>query len=353
MSENILEYYQNLIVVDGLNSSYFDTQLLKKTHKAKMSVVTITVEVMKGEYGQGLPFPEPMPNLPLVLKSLARWQQLLKENEDIVQLALSIDDINTAKKQGKLSVIFELQTSSHVAQGMNDLDYKLQTEFPALSILYELGVRNIQMAYFVRNNFGDGCRERNPAGLSIMGQQLVEQMNQKGMIIDLSHCSIPTTMDTIEHSKDPVLFTHCEPYKLSQHPRNKTDEEMKAMAEKGGVIGITAYSGFYMPQTKKQPEFNTFMEHLEYAIDLIGIDHVGIGTDYMECYWNAEEFDRNALGAKAVNPINFDEKYVKGLEDYECFPRIVEELLNRGYTKNQIEKVMGENYLRVYEKVFK
>ena len=174
-------------------------------------------------------------------------------------------DIAEAKKTGRTGVIYGFQDG-----------VAFETDLGRLDELYRLGLRIVQPTYNRRNLLGDGCLEPANAGLSKAGFEAVERMNDLGILVDLSHCGRRTAADAIRHSKKPVAFTHTGSAAQNDHPRNRTDEELRAVAAKGGVAGI-----YFMPflSDGKQPTAADIIRHLEHMIDVAGEDHVSIGTD--------------------------------------------------------------------------
>ncbi len=171
--------------------------------------------------------------LPRDHKNLGWWRRAFAENQDLILPVRATADILVAKAAGKTGIVLGFQNTCAVE---DDLDL--------LAVFHELGVRVMQMAYMDANYAGQGCLERLDAGLTNFGLEMVAEMNRLGILIDLSHVGPRTTLDTIEASAKPVAFTHANPKSLCAHPRNKSDEAIKALARKGGVIGATIFPPF-------------------------------------------------------------------------------------------------------------
>jgi len=209
----------------------------------------------------------------------------------------------------------------------------------------------MMLTFNSRNYVGDGCGERTDSGLSYFGLDVVERMNKVGVMIDLSHCGDKTTLDTIEASKDPVLFNHTGARSLHQKcKRLKTDEAMKALAEKGGLMGVSAVPN-QLSNAKRQG-IQDMLNHIDYAVKLIGIDHVAIGLDNVF----GDQVAHHRAGAKTVfflsrvgQELNAD--YMEGIESPEEWPNITRGLVSRGYSDQEIEKIIGGNALRIVEQV--
>ena len=189
----------------------------------------------------------------------------IDRHPDVLCRIRTVADIAAARKAGRLGLIYGFQDA-----------VAFETDFSRLDELYRLGLRIVQPTYNRRNLLGDGCLEPANAGLSIAGFEAVEKMNELGILVDLSHCGRQTAADAIRHSKVPVAFTHTGSAALAEHPRNRTDAELRAVAEKGGVAGI-----YFMPflNVGKQPTAADVIRHLEHMINVAGEDHVSIGTD--------------------------------------------------------------------------
>jgi len=256
-----------------------------------------------------------------------------------MRLGFCAEDVRKAKKDGKQLVMaqFEPQT--------------IGLKLDRIDTLYGLGVRMMMLTFNSRNYVGDGCGERTDSGLSYFGLDVVDRMNKVGMMIDLSHCGDKTTLDTIEASKDPVLFNHTGARAL--HPkckRLKTDEAMKALAEKGGLMGISAVPN--QLSNERTQGIQDMLNHIDYAVKLIGIDHVAIGLDNIF----GDQVAHHRAAATTVfflsrigQELNAD--YLEGIESPEEWPNITRGLVSRGYSDQEIEKIIGGNALRIMEQV--
>jgi len=198
------------------------------------------------------------------IDEIAGWDRRFSTFPQLLKVA-SVKDIQEVQETGKYGVILGFQNTHHI---MNDLK--------KLELFYNFGIRIMQLTYNLRNSVGDGCTERTNAGLSEFGIRVVKKMNELGMLIDLSHSGYQTTMDTIELSEDPVAFTHTFCQSVYDHDRGKTNEEMEVLAENDGYMGILLVPDFI---SVKEPSIEDFLDHLEYAIGILGVDRVGIGTD--------------------------------------------------------------------------
>lgn len=277
-----------------------------------------------------------------------RWDSVINElgmklcdiaHQDYAIRADSVDDIVKARNEGKVAIVPHLEGASMIE---NDPD--------RIDILYGLGIRCTGLVYSEANMIGSGLKEKTDAGLTEFGYTVVDRFNKVGMTIDLSHVGDTTTMDAIGASKKPVLMTHTGCRSLWDTKRMKSDETLKALAEKGGVLGIEA-----APHTTLSPEhprhsIDSVIDHFERAVDTIGIDHLGFGPDTLfGDHVGMHHLFASELGIKgAVSAMKYEEvEFVNGLENPSEFKNIVRALVKRGYSDQEIEKVMGKNVLRV------
>ncbi|MEM2896437.1 MAG: membrane dipeptidase [Candidatus Bathyarchaeia archaeon] len=240
-----------------------------------------------------------------------------------------------AKNEGKVAIFL----------GFQSID-PLEGNLAFLRVYHKLGVRIIQPTYHFKTIVGDGCAERTDCGLSLFGIDLIEKMNKLGMLIDLAHVGKKTGLEIIEVSKDPVIFSHSNARTLVDTYQNKTDEEIKAAAEKGGVIGISL-----LPRllgNKPNLSINDLMNHIDYAVNLVGAKHVGIGTDFIE--GQAENPEMKRLLLQIDGEIY---RYPKDMDTITKFSSITKALVARGYSDDEIKKILGENFMRVFKRVFK
>jgi membrane dipeptidase len=256
-----------------------------------------------------------------------------------IRVCKTVEDIKQAKKTDIVSIILGLQNLKPIDDNIH-----------LLNILSMLGVRIIQLTYQNRNLVGDGCNEKNDCGLTRFGEKVVKEMNRLGLLIDLSHVGPRTTMDAIELSEKPCAFTHTCARSLFDHIRNKSDEQLQALSEKGGVIGIAAYSPFY--HQSERPKVDDYLDQIDYMVDLVGVDHVGIGLDQVHGRDPAFHESVRQTYPEVVLSYQWDTIYPEGLEDITKLPTITRGLVNRGYSKSDIKKILGENFLQLFEKVW-
>lgn len=258
----------------------------------------------------------------------------IERHSNVARRVSKTDDILTAKKDGKIGIIPILE---NLGIG-NILD--------RLDMYYGFGIRMGGLTYSHRNYIGDGQDERYDSGLSEFGLDVVQRMNELGMVIDLAHSGFRTAMDAIEVSNDPVVFSHAGSYTLRQTKRHRKDEEVKAMAEKGGVIGVLAVPNSYSDNEKQG--IDDVLDHLDYLVKLVGADHVGVGTDMM---FGDHVGLHRLLMSRDEGLQSLPAKYMVGMESPSEGFNYVRGMIARGYSDQEIEKIMGGNAIRVLREV--
>lgn len=282
------------------------------------------------------------------LREVARWEGEIDTHPDALARIRSPDDIVAAHEAGQCGLIYALQDGVSFEDDLERLD-----------ALWRFGVRVIQPTYNRRNLLGDGCMEPADAGLSRAGFEAVKRMNALGILLDLSHCGRRTAADAIAASSRPVAFTHTGCYALAEHPRHRTDVELRAVADTGGVTGI-----FIMPYLArgKQPTAADVIAHIEHALDVAGEDHVSIGTDghvsatQLSDQYRAEfrEETRRRKERGIAAPFETEEGYLfaNDLNTPRRFETLAGLLLERGHGESTVTKVLGGNLLRVFGEIW-
>lgn len=251
----------------------------------------------------------------------------------------TVDDIHDAKKKGQLGVIFGVQNSTWIEQ-----------ERERIRLLYKLGLRTLQLTYMERNWVGDGCLEPENRGLTSFGMQVVRECNRLGIVIDCSHVGVQTTLDAVKCSRQPIVISHTAVRAITDNPRCVTDEQMKAVADKGGTIGITTFSPFI--RSDRQPTLDDYLDHFDHAIDLMGEDHVTFATDWFDgktkVNWATPWYYPEVTQGKQYEGLG-----LIGFGVRSELVNVVERMLQRGYSPQRIRKLLGENFIRVLKEVWK
>ncbi|MGH9318510.1 MAG: dipeptidase [Vicinamibacteria bacterium] len=281
------------------------------------------------------------------VSGLAQLASTVAANSDRMLLIRGHGDVERARNEGKLGVLVNFQNSTALGTDLNRLD-----------LFYGLGLRQMQITFNWRNWVGDGCTERTQAGLSYFGVDLVEKMNGLGVIVDVGHTGSQTTLDAIEVSKKPIVFSHTNCKAICDHPRNKTDEQIVALAKKGGVMGMTTFNWFV--SDKPRSTLDDLLDHYDHAIRLVGADHVAIGSDFSLPGWKGrepdEEWERHAglYGEREWKALKGRfPPYIDEVNDERRYWTIAQGLEKRGHSVSDIEKILGLNFLRVYKEVLK
>lgn len=333
MSSAARRIYDESVVIDGLNVSNWESDaVFEGLRSGGVTAINATVATWE--------------NFSQTMAHLAVWMRRFRERDDILQVKETAD-IHAARRLAKTGIILGFQNASPIE---NELD--------RLGLFLALGVRVIQLTYHETNLLGSGCWERNDAGLSNFGVDAVREMNQLGILIDLSHVGPRTTLEAIETSEQPVAITHANARSLCGHPRNKEEEALAALAEKGGVVGATSFANF-LPRGFEST-LEDFVDAIDDMVERIGIDHVAFGTDsthdqplqfwhYIVSQQGTKFPSTFADGSVPYTELSFQPK---GMETPAEFPNLAEALAGRGYGAEDIGKLLGGNWLRLFERVW-
>jgi len=282
------------------------------------------------------------------LETLRIFERSLALNPDLFLKVGSIDDISAAATSGRLGVIFSFEAAEMLEGELENIDF-----------FRGLGVLVMGLSYNVQTPFASGVNAPESTGLTRLGREAVMRMNALGITVDLSHSDDRSGMDAIGMSTRPILISHAGCAAVHQHPRNKSDRLLRALAEKGGVVGIYELS-FLVPYPR-QPALEDYLAHLTHALNVCGEDHVAIGTDgYIVPFdtsadsltmWAQENERRRKAGVAAPGegPLPF----VIGLNGPHRYDIIAAALRRRGYPRRVVEKVMGANLLRVFDETWR
>ncbi len=269
-----------------------------------------------------------------VVKSLARERRALLSQPERYRLIETADEIEAAKRDGKLAVSFNLQGTNALAG-----------DLAMVEVFYRLGIRHMLMAYNKKNLVGDGCHERTDGGLSLFGIELVQEMDRIGMIVDCSHTGYHTSMEVMEVSANPVIFSHSNPRALWEHDRNIRDDQAKVCAATGGLVGVVGVGIFMGEDDASTP---MLLRQIDYYTDLIGTESIGLGLDYV---YDVEAEQRYMAGVKSPPHGNYDK--MTNFFQPEQLPELTEGLLAKGYSEGEVRGILGDNFLRVARQVWR
>jgi len=323
------------LIIDGLNAGLPHEEWLPLLKQSGVDATVSTIGWMHGTR--------------MTLQDIEFLTGQIESSSEALTLATTAKDIERAQRDGKTAVIMCSQNTRLI-----------EDEVRLLDTFHAVGMRIIQLTYNEANLVGDGCTESRNAGLTDFGRAVVKRMNKLGIIVDGSHTGKRTTMDAMAITEQPFVFTHANARAVSDSARNIDDEQIETCAKTGGVIGINAFSAFVKAEDPAVASMDDFFAHIAHVIKIAGIDHVGIGLDQTETRrWmvskgvgidpNYSADRRERVAPKKTYPVY---SYVPGLETITGMSLITDELVKRRYSEQDIKKIVGLNWLRVYRRVW-
>ena len=313
------------------DNAIVDERAIADAHASGLTAVNITLGYVAGKDD---PFPA-------TVRDIALWDQRIRSRAADLVKVYTAADIVQAHAQGKIGIIYGFQNAAMMADDASRVD-----------IFAGLGVRVIQLTYNPRNQLGCGSTVADNCGLSDFGREVVERLNANRVIVDLSHSGEQTCLDAIRASKQPIAITHTGCRALSDLPRNKTDRELRMVAERGGYVGI--YFMLYLNAAGRASAAD-LVRHIEHAVNLCGEDHVGIGTDGtitshddMPAYlanFHTEYAARAAAGIAAPGEGPDRYPFLMDLRGPGQFRQLARLLTARGFTQARVDKILGGNFL--------
>lgn len=324
------DFYENALVIDALCFG-------------KEWGEDVYIALRRANYSGIVESLSPTANLHDAIDALVEWRNRVAEHPGALMFALEASDFERARESKRTAVLMNFQDSTIFEDDVDNVD-----------ALYALGLRSAQLTYNYRNLVGDGCLERTNAGLSEFGLELVDRMNTVGVMIDLSHCGRQTTLDGIEFSQKPVAMTHtmCESIRPN-HPRAKTDDQIRKCAERGGVIGIAALGYFLGPDPGGDTTIETYADHIGHAVNIAGIEHVGLSTDFPPqgiSPWATCEnwYEPRLEWFKPSYEVRWP-PWIPELDTPDRFRNLVRVLEGRGWPHGNLERLLGVNWLHLFE----
>jgi membrane dipeptidase len=312
---------------------YWDIDILARYKRAGYTFVSATL--------QDWP-----PTLEGMRQCVQRFKEVAAGTEDWLTFGASLADIDRGRADGKLVIGLNSQETRPIGENL-----------AAVEALYELGVRHMLLAYNVRNLVADGCAEVADAGLSNFGRQVVREMDRVGMIVDCSHTGRRSSLEAIELSERPVIFSHSNAHSVCPHIRNIHDDQIRACADRGGVVGVVGV-GAFLGDAKARSE--SMFRHVDYIASLAGPQHVGLGTDYVDVLPVAEHAaiwaNFSTTETAWPDPANGwpDPSGTQiAVDDSHCFrpeqlSELIELMLAHGYSTEVVKGILGANFRRVY-----
>ncbi|KAA3498253.1 MULTISPECIES: dipeptidase [Rhizobium/Agrobacterium group] len=319
--------HNEAIVIDGLQTCQWSRSIFEDMRAGGLTAVNVS-SVIWENFREGIGY-------------VSEWKRFLRENDDLIRPVRTVADIHAAKAENKTGIIIGWQNTSPLE---DRLDY--------VEIFKDLGVGIMQLTYNTQNYSGAGYLEENDSGLTGFGREVLGEMNRVGVLCDLSHVGDRTTADVIARSKSPVCISHVLPRALRDVKRNKPDELLTACAEKGGIIGISLFAPGLAAGNDATVE--DYLDAMAYVIDLVGEDHVGIGTDFSQerprpgpwqLWANRDKGTARTLTEFATVKISKP----KGIERIGEVPNITARMLARGWSETLVLKLLGQNWLRVLD----
>jgi membrane dipeptidase len=335
VSQPAAELYRRALVLDCNSGPPYEDRLplpqsdLDMVRDCGVNVVKWSLSGINGDFAE-------------TVREIAYVHQMIEVHPAYFMQVRVPADMERAKREGKMGIILSFES-------VDMLEGKLER----FELFRNFGVRVMQLSYNRKSPFGAGVMEPNGGGLTPLGQEAVNKMNALGIVIDLSHANAQTTADAMAASSKPVVMSHAGCVAVHRHPRNKTDDQLRALADKGGVVGI--YDLPYLAASPKQPTVDDYMAHMEHALKVAGEGHVGVGSDVSISPFDAgpkgiDEFQkveeaRQKSGLAA--PEEDRPPYVVGLNIPRKIEVIADQLLKRGYPTRVAEKIVGANFARV------
>jgi len=316
-----------------------DARALAEAKASGVSAVNLTIGYVAGKDD---PFE-------LSIRDIGAWDALVRRKPESLIKVLSSRDILQAQATGRLGVIYGFQNAAMMG-----------SDAKRTALFANLGVKVIQLTYNVRNQIGDGSMVAENKGLTDFGREVVHGLNENHVLVDLSHSGEQTCLDAVSASAQPIIISHTGCRAITDLPRNKSDEELRLVASRGGFVGI-----YFMPflAIDRQPTAEDLIAHIEHAVQVCGEDHVGIGTDGtipgvddMKAFIKAQEIEveqRRASGIGAKGERGDIVKFLPDLNGPGKFLRLADMLAKRGHSARRVEKIMGTNFLQVAREVWR
>ncbi|MBN1006331.1 dipeptidase [Amphritea pacifica] len=321
--------HSELIVIDGLQYSNWDRKIFEQLREGGVTMVHATIVYHE--------------QIRETLTRIAEWNRLLELNSDLIMPVRSAADIRVAKQTGRVGIMFGAQNCSPI-----------EDDIGMIEVMRELNLMIMQLTYNNQSLLACGCYEAEDSGVTRFGRQAIKEMNRVGMIVDMSHSGERSTLDAIEISDRPIVISHANPLSFHEAKRNKSDRVLRALGESGGLLGFSLYP-FHL---KNGPDctLGDFCDMVASTADMMGIDQIGIGTDLcQEQPLSVLEWMRNGRWSKSMDygegsKSNADwPRPLSWFRDSRDFPNLTNGLLERGFSREDVAKIMGLNWLNVLD----
>lgn len=333
--ERATELYETALIIDTLSGyivapepppvdgkSYLD-RLLESNYR----VVSITIAAHSDGFEKAL-------------EMMFQYFNLLQVASDRTIHIKRVADIERAQREGKVGILFGFQTPTPIDH-----------YFYRWTIFQQLGLRICELSYMERNIMADGCFEPENRGLTFYGIQAVQEMNRLGIVVDLSHLGEQSSLEAMERSTKPCIFSHSNAKGVTPSQRNITDEQIKLLASKGGVMGFTPHAFMSYKEWGKRPTLSDYLDHFEYVANLVGTDHLGIGSDMFESY---SKFSwETSTKLFYPSPWFYETVFNEGFYRIEHIKDVIRGLVDRGFSDKDIRRILGGNFMRVFQEVWR
>jgi membrane dipeptidase len=317
--------HDEILVVNGLDASEFNEPLVDNLYAGGVDANLMT----------GLRLGE----RPLIRPGSPHLR-FVREQSDRLVHAKSVRDIRAARAEGKVAIVFGWQSPEY-----------LEEDLERLEGFHHMGIRSVGLVYNVGSFVGSGCVDPEQGPLSHFGVELVHRLEELRIVVDVGgHTSEATSFDAIRVARRPVLCSHTNPRALRDNPRAMTDDLFREIARTGGVIGITAFNFFLVEEGRGTVDH--FLDHIDYAVGLVGAEHVALGLDQIIGREISGPANPRRFPPEAYPERYEDWIYPEELTDFTGVPLITAGLIERGYGRRDIELIMGENWLRVWEELW-
>ncbi len=325
--------HKDLIVIDGLQYSNWNRTIFEQLREGGVTMVHATIVYHE--------------QIRETLLRIAEWNRLFEQNSDLIMPVKSADDIRLAKQLGKVGVMFGAQNCSPI-----------EDDIGMIEVMRELNLMIMQLTYNNQSLLACGCYEAEDSGVTRFGRQAIQEMNRVGMVVDMSHSGERSTLDAIEISQRPIVISHANPLSFHEAKRNKSDTVLKALGESGGLLGFSLYP-FHL-KNGSDCTLEDFCDMVASTADLMGVDHIGIGTDLCQDQpLSILEWMRNGRWSKQMDygegsKSNADwPRPLSWFRDSRDFPNLTAGLLNRGFSPDEVAKIMGRNWLNFLDDALK
>ncbi|QIT57267.1 membrane dipeptidase [Aquisalimonas sp. 2447] len=319
--------HRQLTVVDGLQYSNWDRAIFEQLREGGVDAIHVTIAYWE--------------NARETLSRIGEWNRRFAANGDLIRPVRAGADVRAARDEGRVGVFYGAQNCSIIE---DDIDL--------VAVFRELGVFLMQLTYNNQSLLGTGCYEDNDTGITRFGREVIREMNRVGMLIDMSHSAERTTLEAVEYSTRPVVVSHANPLFFRDVSRNKSERVLRALAESGGLLGFSAYPLHLGDGSECTLE--AYCEMIARTAEIMGPEHLGIGSDL--CQQQPDEVLRWMRNGRWRRVLDGDEPepprwppQPAWLRDGRDFPNLTAGLMARGFSREEITGIMGENWLRVLD----